>query len=109
MKNKVQLIGFLGADPELKKLENGNHLAKFSLATHENYKNQAGDKEEKTQWHSVIAWGKLANLVEQLLNKGSEVVIEGRLNHHSYEDKEGNKRYTTDVVANELYVIGARK
>ena len=81
----------------------------FSLATHETYKNHSGEKEEKTQWHSVVAWGKLAGIAEQLLSKGSEVIVDGRLSHRNYEDKEGNKRFSTDVVANELYVLGARK
>ncbi len=109
IKNKVQLIGHLGADPELRSLDNGNQLARFSLATNEAYKNQKGEKEEKTQWHSVVAWGKLAGIADQLLSKGTEVVVDGRLTHRNYEDKEGIKRYSTDIVANELYVLGGKK
>lgn len=109
LKNKVQLIGHLGADPELRSLENGSQLARFSVATNEAYKNQKGEKEEKTQWHSVVAWGKLASIADQLLSKGSEVIVDGRLSHRNYEDKEGIKRYSTDVVANELYVVGGKK
>ncbi len=107
LRNKVQLIGHLGANPEVKKLDGGKTIAKFSMATNETYKNQKGEKVEDTQWHNVVAWGKTAELMEQLLAKGKEVMVEGKLTSRSYEDKEGNKRYITEVVAQEFLLLGA--
>lgn len=109
LRNKVQLIGHLGANPEVRKLDGGKTIAKFSMATNETYKNQKGEKVEDTQWHNIIAWGKTAELMEQLLAKGKEVMIEGKLTSRSYEDKEGNKRYITEVVANEFLLLGAKQ
>lgn len=108
IRNKVQLIGNLGMDPEIKVLKSGSKLAKFSLATHETYQNQEGEKVEETQWHHVIAWGKLAEIAEKVLSKGIQVVIDGKLQNSSYDDKEGIKRYKTEIVANELLVVQAR-
>ena len=93
LKNKVQLIGNLGNDPEMVTLDNGNKLAKFSIATNESYKNSEGEKVTDTQWHNVVAWGKLAEIAENYLIKGKEVMIEGRLVSRSYETKDGEKRY----------------
>ena len=109
LKNKVQLIGNLGMNPEIKILESGKKLAKFSIATNESYKNAKGEKIEDTQWHNLIVWGKTANIVEQYLQKGNEVAIEGKLSHRSYDDKEGNKRYITEIVVNELLMLGGTK
>ena len=109
LKNKVQLIGNLGSTPEVKKLDGGKTIAKFSLATNETYKNQKGEKVEETQWHNIVAWGKTAELMEQLLAKGKEVMVEGKLTSRSYEDKEGNKRYITEVVAQEFLLLGAKQ
>ena len=109
LKNKVQLIGNLGNTPEIKDLESGSKLAKFTMATNEIYKNQKGEKVTETQWHNIIAWGKTAELVEQLLDKGKQVMIEGKLTSRSYDDKDGNKRYITEVVANEFLLITPRK
>ena len=106
LKNKVQLIGNLGQDPEVVTLENGSKLAKFSIATSDSYKNAQGEKVEDTQWHNIVAWGKLADIVENYLNKGKQVVIEGKLTHRSYETKEGEKRYITEVRCNELLMLG---
>ena len=104
MKNKVQLIGHVGQDPEIKQLENGR-VANFTIATNESYTNAKGEKVEQTEWHRVSAWGKTVEIIEQLLKKGSHVAIEGKLTHRSYDDKDGNKRYITEVVANELVML----
>lgn len=106
MKNRVQLIGRVGQDPEVKSLEGGKKLAKFTIATNESYKNDKGEKVEETQWHNVIAWGKTAEIIEKYVTKGKEVGLEGKLTHHSYEDKNGEKRYVTEVVANEILLLG---
>ncbi|MBQ4913716.1 single-stranded DNA-binding protein [Maribacter sp. MMG018] len=106
LKNKVQLIGNLGQDPEIITMENGTKLAKFSLATTESYKNAKGEKVDDTQWHNVVAWGKTAEIVETYLLKGKQVAVEGKLTHRSYETKEGEKRYITEVRCNELLMLG---
>ena len=106
LKNKVQLIGHLGQDPEIVSLENGSKLAKFSIATSDNYKNAQGQKVEDTQWHNIVAWGKTAEIVENYLTKGKQVALEGKLTHRSYETKEGEKRYVTEVRCNELLMLG---
>lgn len=106
LKNKVQLIGNLGNDPEMVTMENGSKLAKFSLATNETYKNAEGEKVTDTQWHNIVAWGKIAEIAENFLSKGKEVVIEGKLMSRSYETKEGEKRYITEVKCNELLMLG---
>ena len=93
LKNKVQLIGNLGKDPEITQLEDGRKLAKFSLATNDSYKNANGEKVEETQWHNVVAWGKTADIIESYTSKGKLIAIEGRLTSRSYEDKEGAKKY----------------
>ena len=104
MKNSVQLIGHVGQDPEIKQLENGR-VANFTIATNDSYTNAKGEKVEQTEWHRVSAWGKTVDIIEQLLKKGSHVAIEGKLTHRSYDDKDGNKRYITEVVANELVLL----
>lgn len=106
LRNKVQLIGNLGNDPEIINLESGKTLAKFSIATNENYKNSQGEKVTDTQWHNIIAWGKTAEIIEKYVTKGKEVAIEGKLTSRSYETKEGEKRYVTEVVCNELLMLG---
>ncbi|RLD28446.1 MAG: single-stranded DNA-binding protein [Bacteroidetes bacterium] len=106
LRNKVQLIGNLGNDPEIINLESGKTLAKFSIATNESYKNASGEKVTDTQWHNVIAWGKTAEIIEKYVTKGKEVAIEGKLTSRSYETKEGEKRYVTEVVCNELLMLG---
>jgi single-strand DNA-binding protein len=106
IKNKVQLIGNLGNDPEIINLESGKRLAKFTIATNESYKNNKGEKITDTQWHNVIAWGKTAEIIEKYVTKGKEVAIEGKLTSRSYETKEGEKRYITEVVCNELLLLG---
>ena len=106
LRNKVQLIGNLGNDPEIINLESGKTLAKFSIATNESYKNAKGEKITDTQWHNVVAWGKTAQIIEKYVTKGKEVAIEGKLTSRGYETKEGEKRYITEVVCNELMMLG---
>ena len=105
IKNKVQLIGNLGNDPEIINLESGKTLAKFSIATNDSYKNAKGEKITDTQWHNIVAWGRTATLVEKYLQKGKEVAIEGKLTSRSYETSTGEKRYVTEVVCNELLML----
>jgi single-strand DNA-binding protein len=106
LKNKVQLIGNLGNAPDVKTFENNRKLAKFSVATNETYRNAKGEKVTETQWHNVIAWGKLAEIAEKYLDKGSEVAVEGKLINRSYTDKEGVKKYFTEIEINELLMLG---
>ena len=106
LKNKVQLIGHVGNDPEIKSFDGGKKLAKLSIATNESYKNDKGEKVEETQWHSLVAWGKTADIIEKYVVKGKEIAIEGKLTHRSYEDKNGEKRYVTEVVIDELLMLG---
>lgn len=108
MRNSVTLMGNLGRDPEFTKYENGNMMARFSLATSESYKNQKGEPVDKTEWHRCVAWGKTAELVNKLLNKGKKVAVRGQIRYRSYEDKEGNTRYTTDIVVNEFELMAAK-
>ena len=93
LRNKVQLIGNLGNNPEIITLESGKKLAKISIATNETFKNAQGEKVTDTQWHNVVAWNKTADIIEKYLQKGSEVAIEGKLTSRSYEDKDGTKKY----------------
>lgn len=106
LKNKVQLIGNLGNDPEIINTESGEKLAKFSMATNETYKNKKGEKITNTQWHNIIAWGKTAEIIEKYVTKGKEVLIEGKLVSRSYETKEGEKRYITEIVCNQILMLG---
>lgn len=108
LKNRVQLIGNTGNDPEITNLESGNKLAKLSLATNETYNNDKGERVTDTQWHNVVAWGKTAEVIEKYVTKGKEIAIEGKLSHRSYEDKNGEKRYFTEVIANEILLLGAK-
>lgn len=108
LRNKVQLIGHLGNNPEIITLESGKKLAKFSIATNETYKNAQGEKVKNTEWHNVIAWNKTAEIIEKYLEKGSEIAIEGKLTSRSYDDKDGNKRYVTEIVCNELLMLGSK-
>ncbi len=108
LRNRVQLIGHLGMNPELKTLESGRKLAKFSLATNGSYTNSKGEKVEETEWHHIIAWNKTAELVESFLEKGKEVAIEGKLTTRSWDDEKGVKRYITEVVCNEILFLGKK-
>lgn len=108
LKNKVQLIGNLGNAPEVKTLDAGKKMAKFSIATHETYRNVKGEKITETQWHNIIVWGKLAEIAEKYLTKGKEVMVEGKLVNRNYTDKDGNKKYSTEVQVNELLLLGEK-
>lgn len=105
MKNRVQLIGNVGNDPEIKTLENGKKLAHLNIATNDKYTNDKGEKVEQTEWHRVTAWGKTAEIIEKYVVKGKEVAIEGKLTHRSYDDSNGEKRYITEVVVNEILLL----
>jgi single-strand DNA-binding protein len=107
LKNNVRLIGHLGQAPDVKNLEGGSTVTKFSVATNESYTDKKGEKQTNTEWHNLVAWGKTAELAGQLLQKGSEVAIEGRLTSHSYE-KNGEKKYVTEVVVNEFMLLGKK-
>ena len=106
--NKVILVGRLGKDPEVKYTQTGVPVARFTLATDESWKDQGGEKQQRTEWHNIVAWRKLAEICGQYLNKGKLVYIEGRLQTRSWEDKEGNKRYTTEVQADNMVMLSAR-
>ncbi|MEA3497379.1 MAG: single-stranded DNA-binding protein [Bacteroidota bacterium] len=108
LRNKVQLIGNLGADPEIKELKEGKKIARFSLATTDHYKDKDGNKKSNTEWHTVVAWNKTAEIVEKYLSKGKEVLIDGKLTYRSWEDKDGNKKYITEIVVNELMMLGKK-
>ena len=106
LRNRVQLIGHLGMNPDVKTLESGIKFAKFSLATNDSYVNNKGEKVEETEWHNVIAWNKTAELVESYLEKGKEVALEGKLTTRSWDDEKGNKKYITEVVCSEILFLG---
>jgi single-strand DNA-binding protein len=108
LRNKVQLIGNLGNAPEVRNTESGKKLARFSIATNENYRNAKGEKIEETQWHNLVAWGKVAEIVEKYLGKGSEIAVEGKLVNRSYTDKEGNKKYITEIQVHDLLMLGSK-
>jgi single-strand DNA-binding protein len=108
LRNRVQLIGNPGMDPEVKSLDNGNKLARFSMATNEYYKNAKGEKVTDTQWHNLVAWGKTAELVEKFVRKGKELGVEGKLVNRQYESKTGEKKYITEVVVSDLLLIGSK-
>ena len=104
--NKVILLGNLGKDPEVKKLETGKSVANFSLATSEVYKNKEGEKVTKTEWHNIVLWSPLAEIAESYLKKGSQLFLEGKISNRSYEDKEGVKKYISEVVGREITLLG---
>lgn len=105
LKNRVQLIGRLGKDPIVNQVSNGSNVARFTLATNDSYKDNDGNKVEDVQWHNIVVWGRKADIVKQYLTKGNEIAIEGKLAHRSWEDKEGNMRYISEVVVKELLML----
>ena len=107
--NKVILLGHLGHDPELKNTQNGNSVANFSLATTERWMDKAGAKQEKTEWHRIVVWGTQATNCAKYLAKGSQALVEGKLQTRTWEDKDGTKRYTTEVVAQNVRFLGKPK
>ncbi|MFL5747641.1 MAG: single-stranded DNA-binding protein [Niastella sp.] len=106
IKNKVQLIGNLGQEPNIRTTETGKKVARFSIATNDIYRNSRGERIRETLWHTVIAWGKLAEIAEKYLTKGREVAVAGKLVHREYTDKNGIKRFITEIVLNELVMLG---
>jgi len=106
LRNKVQLIGRLGQQPEIITFEDGTKMAKFSIATDDSYKDKQGNKVERTYWHNIVVKSGLVKVVESYINKGQEVIVEGKLVTRNYETKEGEKRYITEIVCNELLMVG---
>ena len=107
--NKVILIGNLGADPEVKYLDSGVAVANFSLATTESYKNKEGERVSQTEWHNIVLWRGLAEVAEKWLKKGSNVYIEGKIKTRKWEDKDGNTRYNTEILADNMTMLGGKK
>lgn len=105
LRNSVRLIGHLGGNPEVREIANGKKVARFSLATNETYKDQSGKKVTETQWHNLIAWNKTADICEKYLVKGKEIAIEGKLTSRNWEDKDGIKRTTTEIIINEILML----
>lgn len=108
LKNSVRLVGALGMDPEVKTFDTNKKLAKLSLATNDSYKNDKGEKITDTQWHNLVIWGAQAQIAGDLLKKGDEIVVEGRLSNRSYVDKDGNKKYVSEIIVNEFLKVGSR-
>jgi len=107
--NKVILVGNLGKDPEVRTLENGAKVANFTLATSESYKNKEGQRVTQTEWHNIVLWRGLADIAERYLNKGNQVYIEGKIRSRSWDDKDGIKRYTTEILCDNLTMLGGRR
>jgi single-strand DNA-binding protein len=107
IKNHVQLIGNVGQEPTITNLESGKKVARFSLATNENYKNSKGEKQTETNWHTIVAWGKSAEIIEKFAGKGKEIGIVGKLKTRSYTTEDGNQRYVTEVEAKEILLLGS--
>tara|TARA_R100000935_G_scaffold1440_2_gene4658 strand:+ start:640 stop:984 length:345 start_codon:yes stop_codon:yes gene_type:complete len=108
LKNHVQLIGNVGQEPTITNLESGKKVARFSLATNEFYKNDKGEKTQTTDWHTVVAWGKTAEIIERYVGKGKELGITGKLKSRNYEDNDGIKRYVTEIEAKEILLLGSK-
>ncbi len=108
LRNSVQLIGHVGKQPEVRFLESGNTLARFSMATNETFLNSQGEKVSNTTWHSIVAWGKIAELCERLLKKGTEVVLDGKLVSRTYDTEDGTRKYITEIQLNEFVLVGSK-
>lgn len=108
LKNHVQLIGNVGQEPTITNLESGKKVARFSLATNEYYKDAKGEKQTDTNWHTVVAWGKTAEIIEKFVGKGKEIGVTGKLKTRTYTTDEGNERYVTEVEANEILLLGSK-
>lgn len=109
LRNRVNLIGNLGQDPEMKTLENGKKVTKFTLATKEDYKNAEGQKVSETTWHNIVAWNGLADVAGKFLKKGQQVAVEGRIAYRNYEDKKGVTKYVTEIILNEMLMLRSAK
>ena len=105
LRNNVRLIGHLGEDPKVRKLDSGKTVANFSIATNEIYKNKEGERVSETTWHRLVAWGKPAEVAEKYLKKGAEIAIDGKLTNRSYDDKNGEKHYITEIVINNILML----
>lgn len=108
LKNSVRLIGHLGENPKVRKLDSGKKVANLSIATNEIYFDQSGKKVSETTWHRLVAWGKQADIAENYLKKGTEIAVEGKLTNRSYDDKNGEKHYITEVVVNSMLMLGKK-
>ncbi|MBS3913652.1 MAG: single-stranded DNA-binding protein [Bacteroidetes bacterium] len=108
LRNSVQIIGYVGNAPEVRELNGGKMMARFSVATHEFYKNAAGEKVENTTWHNFVAWGTTAKYISQYVAKGREIAVEGKLTNRSYEDKNGEKRNVTEIEVNNVLLLGKK-
>jgi single-strand DNA-binding protein len=108
MINKVILVGHVGKDPEVRYIDNGAAVAQFSLATNETYKDKTGNRVEKTEWHNIVLWRGLAEVVEKYVKKGDQLYIEGKIRTRSYDDKDGNKKYITEIVADTMQMMGKK-
>jgi single-strand DNA-binding protein len=108
LRNSVRLIGHLGEDPKVRKVDNDRKVANFSVATNEIYKNSEGEKVSETTWHRLVAWGQPAEVAEKYLKKGTEVAVDGRLINRSYEDKSGEKHYVTEIMVNNILLLGKK-
>lgn len=109
LRNKVTLIGHLGNDPELTTFENGKKVVRFNIATNESYKNEEGKRIENTQWHTIIAWNNLAKIVSENLKKGEQIALEGKLKHRTFESKNGEKRFVTEIEMNDMLFLTQNK
>lgn len=107
LRNHVRLIGNVGNNPEIKNLESGKKVANFSIATNDFYRNAKGEKMQDTQWHNLVAWGKTAAIVENYVSKGKEVAIDGKLTSRSYEAEDGTTKYVTEIIVNEVLLLGS--
>ncbi len=106
--NKVILVGNLGRDPEVRYIKDGTAVANLRLATSETWNDQNGQKQERTEWHRIVAWGKLAEIAKEYMSKGRQIYVEGKLQTRSWDDRDGNKRYTTEVKAEQMIMLGTR-
>ena len=109
LRNSVRLIGNLGEDPKVRKLDSGKTVANFSIATNEIYRDSKGDKQSETTWHRLVAWGKQAEIAEKYLKKGSEIALEGKLTNRSYDGKNGEKQYVTEILVNSILMLDKNK
>ncbi|GAA0874203.1 single-stranded DNA-binding protein [Wandonia haliotis] len=108
LRNKVALVGRTGIEPEVRNFENGRKFVRLTLATSESYRNKSGERVENTQWHTVVAWGKLAGIFESYVSKGQEIMVEGKLITRSYDDKNGDKKYFTEIEASDVLLLGKK-
>ena len=108
LKNSIVLVGNLGADPEIKSLDNGKKMVKISIATHDSHKNREGARIENTEWHRCVAWGKQAEVINQFFKKGNEIMVRGKMTYRNYQDRNGNTQYTSEVVIQEFSFMGKK-